>query len=93
MAWAVELAESAANALDKLDPAIQQRIWRYLRRRLARTDNPRQSGKALTGPYAGLWRYRVGDYRLVCQLQDARLVILVVQIGHRSDVYKGTPQP
>ncbi|MDG4606775.1 MAG: type II toxin-antitoxin system RelE/ParE family toxin [Candidatus Contendobacter sp.] len=93
MAWAVELAASAADALDKLDPATQQRIWRYLRGRLARTDNPRQSGKALTGPYAGLWRYRVGDYRLICRIEDARLVVLVVKIGNRRNVYKGTPQP
>ena len=89
MAWAVELLKSAADALDKLDPATQQRIWRYLRGRLARTDNPRQSGKALTGSYAGLWRYRVGDYRLVCQLQNAQLGVLMVKLGHRSDVYKG----
>ena len=91
MAWAVELLKSAADALDKLDPATQQRIWRYLRGRLARTDNPRQSGKALTGSYAGLWRYRVGDYRLVCQLQDARLVVLVVKVARRDQVYRGNP--
>ena len=91
MAWAVELAESAANALDKLDPTTQQRIWRFLRGRLSATDNPRQSGKALTGRYAGLWRYRVGDYRLVCRLEDARLVVVVVKIGHRSEVYRGNP--
>ena len=89
MAWAIELADSAANALDKLDPTTQQRIWRFIRGRLSRTNNPRQSGKALTGKYAGLWRYRIGDYRLVCQLQDARLVILVIKVGHRSDVYRG----
>ena len=91
MAWAVELLKSAADALDKLDPATQQRIWRYLRGRLARTDNPRQSGKALTGSYAGLWRYRVGDYRLVCQLQDARLVVLVVKVARRDKAYRGNP--
>ena len=91
MAWAVELAESAANALDKLDAPTQQRIWRYLRGRLSRTDNPRQSGKALTGPYSGLWRYRIGDYRLICRIEDARLVVLVVKIGHRRNVYQGNP--
>ena len=91
MAWAVELAESAADDLDKLDPVTQQRIWRYLRGRLARTANPRQTGKALTGPYSGLWRYRVGDYRIVCRIEDARLVVLVVKIGHRSNVYQGNP--
>ena len=91
MAWAVELLASAADALDQLVPAHQQRLWRFLRERLSRTDNPRQSGKALTGRYAGLWRYRVGDYRLVCRLDDVRLVAVVVKIGHRSEVYRGNP--
>lgn len=93
MAWAVELLKSAADALDKLDPDTRQRIWRFLRGRLAGTSNPRQAGKALTGRYTGLWRYRLGDYRLVCQLQDARLVVLVVKIGHRRNVYQGNPPP
>ena len=89
MVWAVELADSAADALDKLDATARHRIWRFLRGWLLRTDNPRQRGKALTGNYAGLWRYRIGDYRLVCQIQDARLVVLVIKVGHRSDVYQG----
>jgi mRNA interferase RelE/StbE len=89
MAWAVELADSAADALDKLDATARHRIWRFLRGWLLRTDNPRQRGKALTGNYAGLWRYRIGDYRLVCQIQDAQLVVLVIKVGHRSDVYQG----
>lgn len=91
MAWAVELLKSAADTLDKLDPDSQQRIWRFLRGRLARTSNPRQTGKALTGRYAGTWRYRVGDYRVICRIEDARLVILVVKIGHRNKVYQGNP--
>ena len=91
MAWAVELAESAADALDKLDPTTQQRIWRFLRGRLSATDNPRRTGKALTGRYGDLWRYRVGDYRLICRIEDARLVVVVVKIGHRSEVYRGNP--
>ena len=88
MAWAVELTTKAADTLGKLDTQTRNRIWRFLRRWLAETDNPRERGKALTGNHAGLWRYRIGDYRLVCQLQDARLVVLVVEMGHRSDVYR-----
>lgn len=91
MAWAVELLASAADALDKLDATTQQRIWRFLRERLTRTNNPRQRGKALTGKYSGLWRYRIGDYRLICRIEDARLVVLVVKIGHRRNVYQGSP--
>ena len=89
MPWIVELTKSAADALDKLDTATRNRIRRFLRERLQGTDNPRQWGKALTGRYAGLWRYRLGDYRLVCQLQDARLVVLVVQVARRDKAYIG----
>lgn len=89
MGWAVGLADSTADSLDKLNPPARKRIWRFLRLRLQGTDNPRQWGRALTGRYAGLWRYRLGDFRLICQLQDARLVILVVKAGHRSKVYRG----
>lgn len=91
MAWAVELLKSAADALDKLDTTTQQRIWRFLRGRLSRMENPRQTGKALTGKYAGLWRYRIGDYRLICRLEDTRLVVLVVKVARRDQVYRGNP--
>jgi len=91
MPWAVELAESAADALDKLDSPARNRIRRFLRERLQGTSDPRQWGKALTGRYAGLWRYRLGDYRLVCQLQDARLVVLVVKVARRDKAYRGNP--
>ncbi len=88
MPWIVELTKSAADALDKLDTATRNRIRRFLRERLQGTDNPRQWGKALTGRYAGLWRYRIGDYRLVCQLQNAQLLVLVVKVARRDKVYK-----
>ena len=91
MPWTVELADAAVKAIDKLDNATRQRIQRFIGQRLRHTDNPRQSGKALTGQYAGLWRYRIGDYRLVCRIEDTRLVVLMVKIGPRSDVYQGNP--
>ena len=89
--WAVELAESAADALDKMDTTARNRIRRFLRERLQGTDNPRRWGAALSGRYAGLWKYRLGDYRLVCQLQDARLVVLVVKVARRDKAYQGNP--
>jgi mRNA interferase RelE/StbE len=89
MPWTVELLEDAFKTLKQMDATTRNRIRRFIREQLQGTDNPRERGKALTGRYAGKWRYRVGDYRLICQLQDARLVVLVVEIGHRSDVYKG----
>lgn len=89
MPWAVELADGAVKALDKLDAKARQRIQRFIEQILHGADNPRQWGKALTGNYAGLWRYRIGDYRLVCQLQDTRLVVLVVLVARRDKVYRG----
>jgi mRNA interferase RelE/StbE len=59
-----------------------------LRERLAAADNPRNTGKALSGPLGGLWRYRVGDYRLICEIQDGVLCVLVLKIGNRREVYK-----
>lgn len=88
MPWTVDLLEDVAKTLEQMDATTRNRIRRFIRERLQGTDNPRQLGKALTGNYAGLWRYRIGDYRLVCQLQDTRLVVLVVELEHRSDVYK-----
>ncbi len=91
MPWTVDLLEDVAKTLERLDATTRNRIRRFIRERLQGTDNPRQWGKILTGNYAGLWRYRIGDYRLVCQLQDARLVVLAVELVHRSDAYKGNP--
>lgn len=91
MPWTVELADRAVKAIDKLDATARQRIQRFIEQALQGTNDPRQWGKALTGRYAGLWRYRLGDYRLVCQLQDARLVVLVVLVARRDKVYRGNP--
>ena len=91
MPWTVDLLANAAKTLERMDATTRNRIRRFIRERLQGTDNPRERGKALGGNYTGLWRYRMGDYRLVCQLQDARLVVLVVEVRHRSDAYKGNP--
>ena len=88
MAWTVEVSETAAGELAKLERVIQQRIRRFLRDRLETEADPRRFGKALQGRHFGLWRYRVGDYRLVCQIQDERVVILLVTLGHRKQVYR-----
>lgn len=88
MAWRIELSESAIKQLARLDRAEAKRITGFLRNRLATLNDPRASGKALTGPLGGLWRYRVGDYRLICELQDHVLCVLVVRIGNRREVYR-----
>ncbi|MDI6026406.1 type II toxin-antitoxin system RelE/ParE family toxin [Corticibacterium sp. UT-5YL-CI-8] len=88
MAWKLEYAGSARKFVEKLDPQTRQRIRSFIETRLAVLDNPREAGKALKGPLATFWRYRVGDYRIICDVQDDRLVILVVMIGHRRDIYR-----
>ena len=87
MAWEIELAESAVKQLSGLDKAIQRRITKYLSERLAVADDPRVLGRALRGELSEYWRYRVGDYRLVCEIQDEVLTVLVVRIAHRNKIY------
>lgn len=89
MAWRVELHPDAARQLVKLakrDRVTAQRITSTLAT-IAALDDPRARGKGLTGPLAGLWRYRIGDWRVVVDLQDARLVIVALDLAHRSTVY------
>ena len=88
MAWKVEFQKSAAKKLRALDRPIQQRIVTYFRTRVLSADDPRQLGKALTGDKGGLWRYRIGDYRAICRLEDEKLVVLVLELGHRREVYR-----
>lgn len=88
LVWQIELSATAAKQLAKLDRHDAKRIAAFLRERLASIDDPRQLGKALTGPLGGLWRYRVGNYRIICDLQGKRLVILVLEIGHRGVIYR-----
>jgi mRNA interferase RelE/StbE len=86
LAWRIELTDTATKQLSKLGKVDAKRIAAFLRERIV--DDPRASGKALTGPLGGLWRYRVGDYRLVCEIQDAVLCVLVVKIGNRREIYR-----
>jgi len=88
LAWTVEFSSGAERQLGRLDPTTARRLGGYLRRLVAETTDPRERGKALTGAMTGLWRYRVGDHRLICQLLDQRLVVLVVRLGHRSRIYE-----
>ena len=86
--WAVEFDDRARRELRKLDNKIQQSILGYLRKRIAGPNDPRRFGKALRRNLAGLWRYRVEDYRLICRIEDKRVVVVVLQVGHRSDIYE-----
>jgi mRNA interferase RelE/StbE len=88
MAWTVEFSDEAERDFSKLDKPIQRRIYRYLNERIAQADDVRDYGKSLQHELSGLWRYRVGDYRILCRIEDQRLTVLVVEIGHRSNVYE-----
>ena len=86
MAWTIDYTASALGQLRKLDRPTARRIVDYMDERIAGMSNPRSAGKALTGPVGGLWRYRVGDFRVICEIQDGALRVLVVQLGNRREV-------
>ncbi len=88
MAWTLRLSETAKRQLRKLNAGSAQAILRYLKRLLLETSDPRERGSGLRANLAGLWRYRIGDYRVICSIEAHELVVLVLQIGHRRDVYK-----
>ena len=88
MVWQIDVTASAKKQLSKLDHASAKRITTYLRERAVESGNPRAMGKPLTGPLGSLWRYRVGDYRIICDIQDDALRVLVIKIGNRRDVYR-----
>ena len=87
MGWTVEYTDAAQGQMARLDRPVAQRIARFLEERIAPLDHPRQAGKALQGR-PRRWVYRVGDYRVVCDIRDEVLVVLVVEIDHRSRVYR-----
>jgi mRNA interferase RelE/StbE len=88
LAWVIEYAETANKQLRKLDKPAARRIVEFMDERVASSDDPRELGKALKGSPGDLWRYRVGDYRVLCDIQDEVLTVLVLQIGNRREVYR-----
>ncbi len=89
MAWEIELSSLAQKNLDQLDQQTARRILAFLHDRVAVLDDPRCIGEALKGSKLGaFWKYRVGDYRVICSIQDGNLRILVVRVGNRREVYR-----
>jgi mRNA interferase RelE/StbE len=86
MAWKIEFAESAAKTLGKLDKPVAKRIIKFLKERIG--DDPKAVGEALQGNLAPMWRYRVGDYRIICDIVEEAITVIVVKIGHRKEIYK-----
>jgi mRNA interferase RelE/StbE len=87
-AWRIEISRTAEKQITKLARTAQKSIQRFLRERLISAENPRQWGKPLHGEKRDLWRYHVGDYRLICDIQDDKVLVLVLAVGHRKDVYR-----
>lgn len=88
MVWRVDYAATAKRQLRKLDKQAAQRIVDYMDGKVLTRDDPRSLGKALAGPLGDLWRYRIGNYRVVCDIQDEVLRILVVRVGRRDQAYR-----
>lgn len=86
--WTIEFDPRARKELRALGSVDRNRVLRFLSERVADTDDPRQHGKALTGELTGVWRYRVGDIRILARLEYDRLVVLVLEVGNRRDVYR-----
>ena len=86
--WRVAYHADAQKALDKMGNNAREKIIRYMRERIEGYDDPRRFGKALQYELKGLWRYRVGDYRIICKIKDHELIVLVVEVDHRKDVYE-----
>lgn len=89
MDWRVEFTEIAEKQLSKLDRKAQADIFHYLEKRIATGEDPHRLGDPLRKDLSGLWKYRIGDYRVVCDIQDEKVLVLVLRVGHRSKVYGG----
>ena len=89
MTWLIKFEEAAEKELAKLDKPVARRIIKFLRERVAVLEDPRSIGEALRGARLGkLWKYRVGDYRIIASIEDGQLMILIVRIGNRREVYR-----
>lgn len=87
MSTTIEYTDSSRRQLRKLDKRAARRILDYMDKRIAPLEDPRSMGKALRGPLGDFWRYRVGEYRIICEIDDRALRVLVVRVGDRKDVY------
>ena len=89
MAWIIKYTGAAAKQLKKLDKSVALRLLDFMDHRVATAEDPRALGKSLKGPKLGeYWRYRLGEYRIICSIQDQQVCILVIEIGNRRDVYR-----
>lgn len=87
MGWKIRVSEEADKQFSKLDKGIAKQLVKYLKEKIETLDDPRKAGKPLKGNLRGYWRYRWQDYRIICDLQDEELVILVLKLAHRKEAY------
>jgi mRNA interferase RelE/StbE len=87
MAWRVEFTRRAERQIDRLDPQIRIRILKKLKL-VSESDDPRTAAEPLAGGWTGYWRYRVGNYRAICRIEEAVITIFVIEVGHRREVYR-----
>jgi len=89
LVWRIEFSRTAEKRLAKLDRIVARRIIAFMRERVAVLDNPGMIGEALKGSELGeFWKYRVGDWRLICQIEDARITVTAAELGNRREVYR-----
>lgn len=86
--YQVRYSKKAQKQIKKLDKSVQRFLFSWIDKHIDGSDNPRQFGKGLSGNHAREWRYRIGDYRLICDIEDDKLIILALEFGHRMDIYK-----
>lgn len=87
MSYRIEFQADVLKTIRKMDSTSRRQVLKYVSKVLARIDDPRLLGKALTGNFGGFWRYRTGHFRIICKIYDAKLLILIVKIAHRKDSY------
>ncbi len=88
MAWTIDYTDTALKALRRMGKANAERIVDFMSDRVANAEDPRWTGKALKGELGEYWRYRVGDYRVLCEIRDGELRVIATTIGHRRDIYR-----
>ncbi len=90
--WQVEYSDLAEEAILSFDKAVRQRILRFFRERVPSHPDPKRLAEPLSGLLRGLYRFRVGDYRAICDIQEGRLIVLVLEVGHRGEIYRHATQ-
>jgi mRNA interferase RelE/StbE len=89
LTWQIEFSETSEKQLKKLDHQVQKNILKYLEKRIKTDEDPKRYGDPLRDSLAGLWKYRIGDHRIICEIQEKKIVVLVLRVGHRNKVYGG----